>query len=116
MASRVEQRHATGFEILEDGGSRQSDLMDHEEDSSGHAAGAREEGDESCEESEASGESDEEEEIDQSVLEEMENFATTFRGIDKRYRLINRIGEGEPAQMFSHANLHFTCLLLTRLP
>ncbi|KAI9816570.1 MAG: hypothetical protein M1827_001702 [Pycnora praestabilis] len=32
--------------------------------------------------------------IDESVAEDIEKFAATFKGIEKRYRLINRIGEG----------------------
>jgi cell division control protein 7 len=36
----------------------------------------------------------EEEEIDELVLEDMQKFEESFRGITKRYRLLNRIGEG----------------------
>ncbi len=36
-----------------------------------------------------------EEEIEDSVLEDMEQFEQSFKGITKMYRLINRIGEGE---------------------
>jgi cell division control protein 7 len=35
------------------------------------------------------------EEIEDAVAEDMERFETTFDGITDRYRLINRIGEGE---------------------
>ena len=38
--------------------------------------------------------SDEDEELDPSVLEGMQQFKESFKGIDRRYRLINRIGEG----------------------
>ena len=34
------------------------------------------------------------EEIDESVADEMARFEDSFVGINKRYRLINRIGEG----------------------
>lgn len=34
------------------------------------------------------------EEIDESVADEMARFEESFVGINKRYRLINRIGEG----------------------
>ena len=34
------------------------------------------------------------EELDDSVAEDIERFHTTFKGISDRYRLINRIGEG----------------------
>lgn len=40
--------------------------------------------------------SDEEEVVDESVAEDMDRFEETFKGINKRYRLINRIGEGLP--------------------
>jgi hypothetical protein len=39
-------------------------------------------------------EEEEEEEVEESVQEDMARFKETFKGIDKRYRLINRIGEG----------------------
>jgi len=35
------------------------------------------------------------EEVDENVADEMARFEDSFVGIDKRYRLINRIGEGE---------------------
>jgi cell division control protein 7 len=42
------------------------------------------------------------EEVEQSVAEDMSRFEETFVGINKRFRLINRIGEGmlwrQPAQ------------------
>jgi len=34
------------------------------------------------------------EEMEESVAEDMEKFHSTFKGIGDRYRLINRIGEG----------------------
>jgi cell division control protein 7 len=34
------------------------------------------------------------EEVEQSVAEDMSRFEETFVGINKRFRLINRIGEG----------------------
>jgi len=33
-------------------------------------------------------------ELDESVAEDMARFEASFKGINKRYRLINRIGEG----------------------
>lgn len=36
-----------------------------------------------------------EEEVDDMVAEDIERFENTFVGINKRYRLINRIGEGK---------------------
>jgi cell division control protein 7 len=35
-----------------------------------------------------------EEEPDERVAEDIAQFQSTFRGVSKRYRLINRIGEG----------------------
>lgn len=37
----------------------------------------------------------EDEEIEDSVAEDIQKFEESFRNINKRYRLINRIGEGE---------------------
>jgi len=34
-------------------------------------------------------------ELDQSVIEDIARLESSFKGINKRYRLINRIGEGE---------------------
>jgi cell division control protein 7 len=50
------------------------------------------------EESGATRSDDSDEEVEESVLEDMARFKETFKGIDKRYRLINRIGEGESFQ------------------
>lgn len=38
--------------------------------------------------------SSEEEEVEESVAEDIARFESSFRDITKRYRLINRIGEG----------------------
>lgn len=38
---------------------------------------------------------EEDETVDESVREDMNKLESTFKGISKRYRLINRIGEGE---------------------
>lgn len=40
-----------------------------------------------------------EEEIDESVKEDMRKLEETFTGISERYRLINRIGEGENSDL-----------------
>jgi cell division control protein 7 len=37
----------------------------------------------------------EESELDESVAEDIARFEASFKGINKRYRLISRIGEGE---------------------
>lgn len=39
-------------------------------------------------------ESDYEEEVDESVREDMDKLEDTFPGISDRFRLVNRIGEG----------------------
>lgn len=39
----------------------------------------------------------EEEEVDESVREEIKKLEDTFPGISDRFRLVNRIGEGEIA-------------------
>lgn len=44
--------------------------------------------------SSSSSDSNDPDKIDPSVAEEMENFEATFRGFSKRFRLINKIGEG----------------------
>lgn len=36
-----------------------------------------------------------ESELDESVAEDIARFESSFKGINKRYRLISRIGEGE---------------------
>lgn len=41
---------------------------------------------------------DSDEEIDESVIEDMRKLEENFKGISERYRLINRIGEGESRQ------------------
>jgi len=38
--------------------------------------------------------SDDPDRIDPAISEEMERFAHTFKGFEKRYRLVNKIGEG----------------------
>jgi len=46
--------------------------------------------------------------VDASVVEDMERFQETFKGIKDRFRLINRIGEGELKSLLLY------CLKLTR--
>jgi cell division control protein 7 len=53
--------------------------------------------DESADPLEESGrtiDSSEDESVDDMVVEDIEKFENSFVGINKRYRLINRIGEG----------------------
>lgn len=42
----------------------------------------------------------EDEEIEESVVEDIQKFEESFRNINKRFRLINRIGEGECTRTF----------------
>ncbi len=41
------------------------------------------------------GSSDSEDEVDESVVDDMRRLEESFTGISQRYRLINRIGEGQ---------------------
>lgn len=50
--------------------------------------------DEPVSQSDAPQESDYEEEVDESVREDMRKLEDTFPGISDRFRLVNRIGEG----------------------
>lgn len=56
-----------------------------------------EEGDENME-------SELDEKVDPSVREDMGKLESTFRGISKRFRLINRIGEGKLPRIFAKQN------------
>lgn len=47
------------------------------------------------EESGATHDDSSDEEVEESVANDMHNFEKSFQGITKRYRLINRIGEGD---------------------
>lgn len=67
----------------------QSETMREEEEAQFHSA-EEDSGDDST--SEASEES--EEEADESVIEDMRRLEANFKGISRKYRLINRIGEG----------------------
>lgn len=61
-------------------GTSQVDLGEEEEDGDGDMS-------ESSDESEHS--------VDAAVAEDIENFKQSFEGITERFRLINRIGEGQ---------------------
>jgi hypothetical protein len=49
-------------------------------------------------------ESESEDEVDESVVEDMRKLEESFKGISQKYRLINRIGEGDFA--FHHVAQH----------
>lgn len=49
--------------------------------------------------------SDEEDEIDDAVLDDMERFEQSFKNITQRYRLLNRIGEGTFSTVYKAEDL-----------
>jgi len=57
-----------------------------------------EEEEESASESLTSETSDSEDEVDETVMEDMRKLEEDFKGISQQYRLINRIGEGNFAR------------------
>ncbi|PNS20627.1 Cell cycle serine/threonine-protein kinase hsk1 [Sphaceloma murrayae] len=48
---------------------------------------------------------DSEEEVEDAVVEDIQNFEQTFRDINKKYRLINRIGEGTFSTVYKAEDL-----------
>lgn len=64
--------------------------------------------------------SDDPDKVDPSVAEEMDNFEATFRGFSKRFRLVNKIGEGGtlPQRLPRNTNppRHFLLRLQSRRP
>ncbi|KAF2142486.1 uncharacterized protein K452DRAFT_332213 [Aplosporella prunicola CBS 121167] len=76
--------------------------VDEEDDQSQHM-------DESRDPLEESGrtveDSDDEEIVDEAVLDDMERFEESFKGISKKYRLINRIGEGTFSTVYKAEDL-----------
>ncbi|KAF2835052.1 kinase-like protein [Patellaria atrata CBS 101060] len=52
-------------------------------------------------------EEEEEEDVEDSVLEDIARFQDSFKGINKRYRLINRIGEGTFSTVYKAEDLHY---------
>ncbi|KAF2232770.1 kinase-like protein [Viridothelium virens] len=46
-------------------------------------------------------------EIDDYVIEDMQKFQDSFKGITRRYRLINRIGEGTFSTVYKAEDLHY---------
>lgn len=94
-AVRPRQPHSN-FEIHDDEAHEHENVQEDDQDTADEEEEIHE-GEEYYEES-----SDEEEgPVDPMVQEDMDKFLTTFKGIERRFRLINRIGEGT---MF----LHFT--------
>ena len=47
-------------------------------------------------------EAQEEEDIDDTVKEDMKKLEATFPGVSERFRLVNRIGEGKGSFLFDH--------------
>jgi cell division control protein 7 len=60
---------------------------------------AMEESRDPLEESGCTQDDSEDDDIDESVLQDIEQFQRSFKDIGKKYRLINRIGEGESANV-----------------
>jgi hypothetical protein len=70
---------------------KEEDIDDEEEDDEGE-----DEGDGAEDISRAENDDDEsEDEVEESVIEDMRKLEESFRGISRKYRLINRIGEGD---------------------
>ncbi|KAF2670998.1 kinase-like protein [Microthyrium microscopicum] len=53
------------------------------------------------------GQSTEDEEIDEDVADEMGHFLSSFKGLEDRYRLINRIGEGTFSTVYKAEDLQY---------
>ena len=76
---------------------RQDEELDiHQDDIKEDAEETLDESADPLEESGRTIDTSEDEEVDDMVAEDIERFENSFVGINKRYRLINRIGEGEP--------------------
>ncbi|KAI9722845.1 MAG: hypothetical protein M1828_004411 [Chrysothrix sp. TS-e1954] len=54
-----------------------------------------------------SGDLEDEEELEDSVVEDMQRLEESFRGFNKSYRLINRIGEGTFSTVYKAEDLHY---------
>ncbi|PWW80564.1 kinase-like protein [Tuber magnatum] len=93
----------TGDEIDEDMTGEESD----EEEASGQEDIEGEEDAQSVSSNASSEEenSDDPDRIDPAISEEMERFAHTFKGFEKRYRLVNKIGEGTFSSVYKAEDL-----------
>ncbi|ERF70954.1 hypothetical protein EPUS_06739 [Endocarpon pusillum Z07020] len=60
-----------------------------------HIVEDEEEDEENLSEEDEDEDGESEDEVDESVIEDMRKLEESFRGISRKYRLINRIGEGE---------------------
>ncbi|KAI9702159.1 MAG: hypothetical protein M1820_006241 [Bogoriella megaspora] len=103
-------RVGTGRALIEDPNLQNARRSAYEEQWQGSEE--TEEMDESkdpLEESGATHDDSSDEEIDDSVAEDIAKFEESFRGISEKYRLINRIGEG----MSQRAPVTILCLRLT---
>lgn len=72
-----------------------SDPEDTEQGSASAGESVSQDGRSSREYAEEEPEEELEEEVEQSVAEDMSRFLNSFEGLKDKYRLINRIGEGE---------------------
>ncbi|KAG0136055.1 kinase-like domain-containing protein [Tuber indicum] len=81
-------------EMVEEGASDQEDV-EGEEDAQSVSSNASSEEENS----------DDPDRIDPAISEEMERFAHTFKGFEKRYRLVNKIGEGTFSSVYKAEDL-----------
>lgn len=68
--------------------------LHHEDNTEDDTEDAMDESRDPLEESGCTHDDDSESDLEESVAEDIRNFERTFTDLNKRYRLINRIGEG----------------------
>lgn len=90
MAFEVDLAHESGTDQVY--GSRKPQAM---ADSQRKQIVEDEEEEEGGELSDEDDEEESEDEVEESVIEDMQRLEESFRGISRKYRLINRIGEGD---------------------
>lgn len=90
MAFEVDLAHESGTDQVY--GSRKPQAM---ADSQRKQIVEDEEEEERGELSDEDDEEESEDEVEESVIEDMQRLEESFRGISRKYRLINRIGEGD---------------------
>ncbi|RPA95045.1 kinase-like protein [Choiromyces venosus 120613-1] len=93
---RREVNHRRKYEqaMVEEEGSDQEE-GEGEEDVQSISSNASSEGEDS----------DDPDRVDPAIAEEMERFAHTFKGFEKRYRLVNKIGEGTFSSVYKAEDL-----------
>lgn len=103
MATIRPRNAKTPFEIHHDVMEHEDSLEEEEEEAMDESRGDVEELEPEEEEDYSDGYSDDSDDVvDPSVQEDMNKFQETFKGIKDRFRLINRIGEGNSfSRLFS---------------